>query len=254
MKKNSNLKVAVITGASRGIGRAIALKLDQESFTTILVSRSKQNLFSALKGFSKKAIAIQADVSREDEVVSMVRKVIKKFGRLDILVNNVGLYASKPIENINNIDFESMVNVNLGSVLYCCREATLQMKKQPAGGQIINISSIAAKIPDRLPQRSLYCMVKAGMGALAESLQAELKNNRVKIATIYAGLVYNEFITELKSREPEALKRDALKVEDIAHIAWMIVNQGKNSNISEVIVQQLVNVPMIKKSNFFTNG
>lgn len=246
MKKKTQ-KVTIITGASRGIGKAIALKLDKEDFTTVLVSRSQRNLKAALKYFKNNAVAIRADVSKEGEVVSMVGKVIKKFGRIDVLVNNAGLSIFRPVEQITKENFEAMVNVNLGGVFYCSREVIKQMKKQPAGGQIINISSIAAKTPALFSKRNLHCMVKAGIGALAESLQAELRNSGVKIVTIYPGLVSTELLTELRSRDPAVLQNYALKPEDIAHVVWMIINQGKNSNITEVAIRPLFNIPVIKK-------
>ena len=236
MKKNKQ-KVAIITGASRGIGKAIAFKLDKEGFAVVLVSRNQKNLKSTLKGFSKKAIAIPVDVSKEGEVVSMIGKVIKKFGRIDVLVNNAGISIFKTIDQFEKEDFEVMVNVNLGGVFYCSREVIKQMKKQSWGGQIINISSMAAKYFFSSSPRSLHCMVKAGVAALAGSLQPELRNYNIKIATIYPGVVFTDLVTELGRRDPVELQKFALKPEDIAHVAWMIINQKKNSNIIEVVIQ-----------------
>lgn len=235
-------KIAIITGARRGIGKAVALKLDKKGFVAVLVGRDKQKLKTALGDFSKRAIAIPADVSKEKEVVQMIKKIIKKFGRIDVLVNCAGSHVFKKLEDTSKKDFEETIGNNLASVFYCMRECIKQMKKQPQGGQIINIGSISSKIAFERPSISVYCAAKAGVEALAESVQAEIikAKGNVKIATIHPDLVLTEATIETKRRNLAALRQFALKPEDIAYLVWMIINQGKNSNITEVTVRSLM--------------
>ena len=213
-------KVSIITGASRGIGKEIALKLDREGFVVVLVSRSKQDLRAVLKDFSKRAITIVADVSKEKEVISMIEKTVKKFGRIDVLINNAGAFVFKKINEMTKKDFNKMVGTNFASVFYSMRECIKQMKKQPAGGQIINISSLAAKTSFLYSSRSLYCGTKAAAGEFSASIQAELNSdkNKIKIATIYPGLVFTDWIIKMKTHHPKEVKKHALMPKDIAHV------------------------------------
>lgn len=234
MTKN---KVAIITGASRGIGEAIALKLDKGGFITVLVGRNKKNLKTAQKDFSKKAIVIPADVSKENEVIAIVRRVVKKFGRIDVLINCAGWSAAGKIEELSENDFERTVNSNLGGVFYCSREVIKQMKTQSQGGQIINISSMAAKMPLSFPKRSLHCAIKAAIGVFAQNIQEEVKNYSIKIATIYPNFVLTDSLLRRGTRDPEELRKYAPMPEDVGWLVLMIVNQGEKSNISEVIIR-----------------
>jgi NADP-dependent 3-hydroxy acid dehydrogenase YdfG len=234
-------KIAIITGAGRGIGKAISLKLDREGFFTIRVDRMPKNLKTASKEFNKRAMSVLADVSREQDVVLMIKKVVKKFNRIDVLVNNAGLSAAGPINQMTKKDFNQTINVNLGGAFYCMRECINQMKKQPQGGQIINIGSIAAKMPFFYPNRSIHCASKAAVASLAASIQTEmiLEKKNIKIATIHPGPVLTDWLLKRKNHGSDEIKEIALKPEDVAHVVWMIANQGKNSNISEVLIEPL---------------
>jgi len=239
-----NKKVAIITGASLGIGKAIALKLNKEGLITVLVSRNQKNLNNALKDFSDKAIAIKADVSKEKEVILMVKKVIKKFGRVDILINNAAFLMFKKIEQITRTDFNKMIGTNIGGVFYCMRECVKQMKKQSKGGQIINIGSLVSKTPFLFPTRSLYCSTKSAINAFANSIQAEMQieKNNIKIATIHPGLIFTESSINKNAFNYKDLSKYALKIKDIAYIIQMIINQGKNSNITEVVISPIARI------------
>ena len=239
-----NKKIAIITGASRGIGKAIALKLDKKGFITILVSHNQENLKKTLKEFSKNAVIIKADISKEKDVILMFKKVIKKFKNIDILVNNAGFSIFKEIEQIKKKDFDKMIGVNVAGVFYCIRECIKQMRKQKNRGQIINIGSVASKSPFFFPERSLYCSVKAAISALADSVQRELEKKRynIKIATIYPGCVFTEWTKSLNNRKYGDLKKYALKTSDIVHAVLMIIGQGENSNITEIVIRPIISV------------
>ena len=240
-----NKKVAIITGSSRGIGKAIALKLDKEGFITVIVSRNQEDLKKVLKEFSKNAISIKADVSKEKDVISMFKKVMNKFGRIDVVVNNAGSFIAngKKINELSKEDVSKMIDNNLMNTFYCMREAIKLMKKQSNEGQIININSIATKIPSFLLFRSVYCAVKSAIATFSENIQLEMIHDKrdIKIANIYPGFVLTESVTKtgkrssIQRRSSQDLKK-ALKLEDIAYAVYMIVNQGKNSNITELVM------------------
>jgi len=247
--KQEKRRVAIITGASRGIGKAIALKLDKNGFIPILVSRSRGDLKKALKDFGKKAVAIPTDVSREKEIVKMAQKVVKEFGRVDVLINNVGITEvgilgvgspeRRGCDQLTKEDFDQMVNTNLGGTFFCMRECIKQMKKQKRGGQIININSIVAKnlFPFKnFKRRSLYIATKAALSHLATAVQTETEEFGIKISTIYPGLVFTEGEASKGIFDIEKLRKFALRPADIAHIVWMILEQGESSNITEVVV------------------
>jgi len=241
-----NKKIAIITGASRGIGKAIALKLDKKGFITVLVSRNQENLKKILKEFSNNAVIIEADISKEKDVILMFEKVIRKFKNIDILINNAGFSIFKEIEKITKSDLDNMININIGGVFYCIREYIKKTKKQKNGGQIINLGSLASKSPFFFPERNLYCSVNAAISALSDSVQTELRKKKynIKIATIYPGCVFTEWTKNLNNRKYDDLKKYALKTSDIVHAVLMIINQGKNSNITEVVIRSTFNVSM----------
>ena len=248
-----NKKVAIITGSSRGIGKAIALKLDKKGFIVVLVSRSYKNLKEALKGFSSNALIIEADVSKEKDVILMFEKVIKKFKRIDVLINNAVFSVFKKIEETDKNDFDKMIGTNIGGLFYCTKEYIKQVKKQSSKGQIINMGSIVSKAPFIFGQRTLYCSMKSAISGFSSALQAEIKGNNgnIKVATIYPGIVFTEWTVSSRNRNYDDLKRNALKTKDIVHIILMILKQGKNSNITEVVVHSFKQVKMesIHKNN-----
>ncbi|MBU1177450.1 SDR family oxidoreductase [Patescibacteria group bacterium] len=245
-----NKKIAIITGASRGIGKAIALNLDKKGFIVILVSHNQENLKKALKDFSKNAMIIKADVSKEKDVILMFEKVIDKFKSIDVLINSAGLLIFKEIKKMTRTDFNKIIGTNIGGVFYCMREYIKQMEEKSNYGQIINIGSIVSKTPSLFPMRNLYCSTKAALSALSDSVQAEIQERKgnIKVATIYPGLVLTDSIINRGMRNYEDLKKYALKTSDIVHIVQMIINQSKNSNITEVVVRP---INRIRNKNIF---
>jgi NADP-dependent 3-hydroxy acid dehydrogenase YdfG len=150
------------------------------------------------------------------------------------------------ITQIKKRDFEQTVAVNLMGAFYCMRECIKQMKKQSKGGQIINVNSIAVKNPSLFPRRALHCATKAAIAALSASVQSELSIARtnIKIANIYSGPVLTEgfikVLQEIKkdnSGKNEEFIKHILRPRDIAYVVWTIIKQGKNSNITEMVVQ-----------------
>lgn len=228
-------KIAIITGASQGIGKATAIKLDKEGLFCILVARDAKKLKETAKLLSGRAMIFPADVSNRRQIEALVAKILKKFHRIDILINNAGVALKKEIEDIREEEFNQLVNTNLRGTFNCSQAVIKQMKVQKSG-QIINISALIAKKP--VAGRSVHSATKSAVAGFGACLFEEVRKFGIKMATVYPGLVANE---RLLSQGEEAYRKFgnidlALKPEDIAHAIWMIISQGKNSNISEVIV------------------
>ncbi len=168
-------KVAIVTGAGRGIGKAIAIALAREGVNIIAIDvdiQTAEKVAKEIKSLGRKALAIQVDVSDSKEVNRMVKLVLKKFKRVDILVNNAAIIKRGSIEDLTEEDWDRVMDVNLKGAFNCMKEVVGTMKKQRYG-KIVNISSIAGKIGD-LASAPCYGASKAGMTCLAKSLAREL--------------------------------------------------------------------------------
>ena len=187
-------KVALITGAGRGIGKAIALEFAREGASIVVnYSKSKKEADETVNEINKlgpKAISVRADVSKKDEVENMFESSLKEFKRIDILVNNAGIISVAAIEKITEEDWNRLIDVNLKGVFLCSQAASKIMMRQKTG-KIINISSMAALWgqPDILP----YCMSKGGVAQLTKSLAVEWAKYNIQVNDIAPGL----FITPL---------------------------------------------------------
>jgi 3-oxoacyl-[acyl-carrier protein] reductase len=191
MSKLKN-KVAVVTGASKGIGASIAKYYAAEGAKVVVnYASSKADADKVVKAITDnggEAIAVQADVSNEAEVVRLFAETEKAFGTLDILVNNAGIYQYMPIEQITQESFHQQFNINvLGSILAIQGALKLFGKK---GGNIINISSGASNTP--LPTGSVYSATKAALDAITIALSKELSGRNIRINSILPGIVETE--------------------------------------------------------------
>jgi 3-oxoacyl-[acyl-carrier protein] reductase len=168
-------KVVIVTGASRGIGKATALAFGKEGANVVVnyvKSETEANsVVLQIKKMGSKAIAVKCDVSNESSVKEMINKTVKEFGRLDILINNAGIVIDKPFANRTLDDWKRTLDTNLTGVFLCCKYASVQMLKQKAG-KIVNVSSNNAFVT---PVESTdYNATKAGVVNLTKSLAKEL--------------------------------------------------------------------------------
>jgi len=178
-------KVAIVTGAGRGIGKAIAIALTREGASVIINDvdiQTAEKVTKEIKSLGWKALAIQADVSDSKEVNQMVQSAIKKFKRVDILVNNAAIIKRGSIEDLNEEDWDRVMDVNLKGAFNCMKAVAGIMKKQRYG-KIVNISSIAGKIGD-LASAPCYGASKAGMICLAKSLARELAAYNINVNVV----------------------------------------------------------------------
>ena len=180
LSKNNilNDKVAIVTGGSRGIGRAIALALAEQGCSIAINSRTESELKDAEKEIKPKAevLAIKADVSKLSDVKKAVKEVIKKFGKINILVNNAGIGAYKSLDALSYGEIDSTLDTNLKGLIYFTKEALPYIRRE-AYGRIINISSGVGKVG--IANFTAYCATKFGVIGFTEALAEELKKTKV---------------------------------------------------------------------------
>ena len=184
-------KVAVVTGASKGIGASIAVHLATEGAAVVVnYSSSKQGadrVVGEITGSGGKAVAVQADVSSEADIRRLFAEAKKAFGRIDILVNNAGIYEFAPLAEVTKQHFNKMFDLNVLGLILASQEAA---KHMPSGGSIVNISSVVATLAP--PNASVYSATKAAVDAITRSLAKELGPRRIRVNSINPGMVETE--------------------------------------------------------------
>jgi len=192
MSKKLEGKVAVVTGASKGIGASIAKALADEGASVVVnYSSSKQGadrLVAEITGCGGKAIAVQGDVSKQVHIERLFSETTKAFGRLDILVNNAGVYEFAPLEEVTEGLFHKHFDVNVLGLLLTTKEAVKHMG--PEGGSVINIGSGASSM--RPPNSTVYTATKAAVDAITGVLAKELGPRRIRVNSINPGMIETE--------------------------------------------------------------
>jgi 3-oxoacyl-[acyl-carrier protein] reductase len=185
-------KVAVVTGASKGIGASIAKHLAAEGASVVVnYSTSKEGADRVVRditGKGGKAIAVQANVSKQAEIESLFAETRKAFGKLDILINNAGIYEFSPLDGITEGHFNKQFDLNVLGLILTSREAVKYFS--PAGGSIVNISSVVSQITP--PNSAVYSATKAGVDAVTRSLAKELGPRKIRVNAINPGMVETE--------------------------------------------------------------
>ena len=185
-------KVAVVTGASKGIGAAIARQLAAEGAAVVVnYASSKQGadrVVAAIVSEGGKAVAVQADVAKPADIRRLFAEAVRAFGRLDILVNNAGIYEFAPLEEVTAEHFHRMFDLNVLGLILASQEAAKHFG--PDGGSIVNISSVAATSTP--PAASVYSATKAAVDAVTRSLAKELGPRNVRVNAINPGMVETE--------------------------------------------------------------
>ena len=177
-------KVALITGAARGLGRACALSLANAGADIGLGLRdvnSARDLEEEIEAMGRKVIRLQMDVSSLRQINDAVENVVKKFGRIDVLLNNVGVAPTNPAEKVTEEDFDYTINLNLKGTFFTAQAVGKQMIKQ-GSGRIINMSSQAGFIA--LEDESIYCMTKAGINHLTKNLASEWAKYNINVNAV----------------------------------------------------------------------
>ncbi|AKM18492.1 3-oxoacyl-[acyl-carrier-protein] reductase [Geobacillus sp. FSL K6-0789] len=201
-------KIALVTGASRGIGRAVALELARQGANVVVNyagSEAKANeVVEMIRSLGREAIAVQADVARAEEVERLVKTALDQFGRLDILVNNAGITRDNLLMRMKEEEWDAVINTNLKGVFLCTKAVTRPMMKQ-RGGRIINIASVVGVIGN--PGQANYVAAKAGVIGLTKTAARELASRNITVNAVAPGFITTD-MTEALSEE---LKGEMLK-------------------------------------------
>lgn len=199
-------KVVIISGASKGIGRGLALGMAKEG-ADIVVNyntdpQGAKEVETAIINLGRKAISIKADVCKYEEIDLMVRRTIKKFSRIDILVNNAGIVGAKPMMEMAEEDWDSVLDTNLRGVFFCSQRVAREMIKRGKGGKIINNSSVLSWVA--CPGFTAYCSAKGGMTLLTKVMALELASHKINVNAIGPGAIEVEKSTRT---DPDSSKR-----------------------------------------------
>jgi len=227
-------KNAIVTGGTKGIGRAIAAALIADGISVCISARNQSEIDAAVQelnlGDRGKAIGLVCDVRDYDQVKALVNHAKKELGGVDILVNNAGIGMFETVAETSPEDFRAVLETNLFGVFYCCHEAIPQMKKR-GGGYIINISSLAGANPH--PRMAAYNASKFGLNGFSEALMQEVRHDNIKVSYIMPGSVNTEFGGDSPTDE----KSWQLTPQDVARVVVDLLHHDDRSLPSRVEIR-----------------
>ena len=227
---NLNGKTAIVTGGTKGIGRAIAEALLREGISVCISARNQNEIDKAIKELGDRAIGFVGDVRNYAEVSALIDHTVKELGGLDILVNNAGIGIFETVAETSPEDFRAVLETNLFGVFYCCHEAIPHMKRR-GGGYIINISSLAGANPH--PRMAAYNASKFGLNGFSEALMQEVRHDNIKVSYIMPGSVNTEFGGDSPSSE----KSWQLTPQDIARVVIDLLHHDDRALPSRVEIR-----------------
>jgi NAD(P)-dependent dehydrogenase (short-subunit alcohol dehydrogenase family) len=225
-------KIAVVTGGTKGIGRAIAEALLREGASVCISARHEAEIEQTVSELSDLGAITGAacDVRDYNEVKALIEHAVAELGGLDILVNNAGVGIFGFVEEMTVEDFRSVLETNLFGVYYCCHEA-IPLMKQRGGGYIINISSLAGANPH--PKMAAYNASKFALNGFSEALMQEVRHDGIKVSYIMPGSVNTEFGGDM----PDASKSWQLQPADIAQVVIDLLAHDQRSLPSRVEIR-----------------
>ena len=241
VRNEGSQKVAVITGSSKGIGKAIAIEFAKEGYKIVLNARDEKEVSEAVNDIKKTVGATEervtyfaGDISEEKTCSSLIEHAIKMFGRIDVLVNNAGIGgAQKSVQELTSDEWDYVIDVNLKGAFLCTREAIKKMTQDGKGSReiysIINISSVHESIPQ--PQSAHYAASKGGMEMLTKTVAVELADKGIRVNGIAPGAIatdMNKDILEDEQKKKEEEKRIPMhrigQPEEIAKVAVFLAS------------------------------
>lgn len=227
-------KTAIVTGGTRGIGRAIAKSLATAGAKVAITARNEEELANTVSRLNKTGAGSVAgyvcDVRDYDQVKSVFAEIVSDAGGIDILVNNAGIGIFAPVESMSVEDFRAVLETNVFGVFYCCHE-TIPIMKQRGGGYIINISSLAGT--NAHPKMAAYNASKFGLNGFSEALMQEVRHDGIKVSYIMPGSVNTEFGGD----EPGDEKSWQLQPNDIAEVVMNLLAYPDRSLPSRVEIR-----------------
>lgn len=235
-------KTAIVTGASRGIGKACALRLAKAGMDVVVNYNSSEEeavkVVNAIKEMGQEAVAIKANVSDRKEVATLFREAYKQLGHIDVLVNNAGVVDDAYLLMLNMDSLDRSMDINVKGYFYCCQQAALKMFKQKSG-KIVNVSSVSSKLA--LAGQSVYSATKGAVNSMTATLAKELAPYGIQVNAVAPGFIGTEMIEAI----PEEKKAEYLKnipmgrlgtVEEVAEVVNMLCSDASSYITGQVIV------------------
>ena len=240
--------VALVTGASSGIGEATARELARHGAGVALVARRKDRLdvlAEEIAGDGGRVVPIEADVTDQRQAVDAVERTVRELGRLDILINNAGVMLLGPVEGAPTEEWDRMIAINLQGLLYCAHAALPHLVRAAESeprrvADIVNVSSVAGRVA-RLGS-AVYAATKHGVGAFSESLRMEVTKRHVRVSLVEPGAVSTELASHLRPEiREQAMQRFAdierLEAADIADAIAYIVTRPRRVAVNELLIR-----------------
>jgi 3-oxoacyl-[acyl-carrier protein] reductase len=229
-------KIAVVTGSSSGIGKAIALRFAQEGATVVVAARrfdKCEETVAQIESAGGRALALRTDIADEPQVDRLIAETIRRYGRLDILVNNAGIFGGRRLAETSTDSFDDVMRTNVRGTFFCCRAGFAQMKKQ-GGGTIINMSSVAGV--QAWSGTGTYSASKHAIMALTKSLADEGRPYRIKVSAICPGGVADELVDATAEARAASEKIDPF---DIAEAALYLACLGPQAVVHQLVVDRM---------------
>lgn len=238
----SENKVALVTGASRGIGKGCALKLGSLGYDVAVNYNSNaeeaEKVVAQIKSFGVNAIAVKANVGDRNDVNAMFRTVVKELGKIDVLVNNAGVVDDAFLLMLNPASLDRSLDINLKGYFYCAQAATLKMFKAKKGA-IVNVSSVSSKMA--LPGQSVYAATKGAINSMTATLAAELAPYGIRVNAVAPGFIATDMVAKLpEDKKAEYVKQIPLgrlgEVEEVADVVAFLASDDASYITGQVVV------------------
>jgi 3-oxoacyl-[acyl-carrier protein] reductase len=229
-------KVAIVTGSSSGIGKAIALRFGQEGAKVVVAARRYslcEQTAAQVREAGGEAFPIQTDVAEENHVERLIAETVKRYERLDILVNNAGIFGGRHLAQTTTQAFDEVINTNLRGTFFCCR-AGFKVMQKGGGGVIINMSSVAGV--QAWAGTGAYSASKFGIVALTNTLADEGKSYGIKVCAICPGGVADELVDASKE---EILSSKKIDPFDVAETAVYLATLGPHTIVRQIVVDRM---------------
>lgn len=228
-------RIALVTGASMGIGKSISIALAREGITVVITARTLEKLKETkneIESFGGKAFIVRADLGEQEQIADLFRNIKREFGRLDIMINNAAVIVKGKLIDFAPDDFDRIININLKAVYLCCQQALKIMVPQKSG-IIINISSNVAY--KGYPEQSIYSASKSGVLAITKSIANEHQQDGISVAIIHPGAVDTGLATQAR---PDIDRKLLILPADVTATVIYMLKLSETAWVDEIIIRR----------------